>query len=92
MSDQHSQLFYVKGKRKEHTGLPSAEEQSRNEIRQWGVPRKPSQESEHLNEDEGEDDSNILQVFSVMVKLSSLFLTTFVSSLWWRNAIRVIKF
>lgn len=56
MSDQHSQLFYVKGKRKEHTGLPSAEEQSRKEIRQWGVPRKPSQEPEHLNEDEGEDD------------------------------------
>ncbi|KAJ9706325.1 hypothetical protein PVL29_001714 [Vitis rotundifolia] len=44
------------GKRKEHTSLPSAEEQSRNEIRWWGVPRKPSQEPEHLNEDEDEDD------------------------------------
>ena len=56
MSDQHFQLFYVKGKREEHTSLPSGQEHSRNEIRRWGVPRKPSQEPERLSEDEDKDD------------------------------------
>lgn len=39
--------------------LPSAEDESRNEIRGWGIRQKPIQDPEHLNEEgEGNDGKN----------------------------------
>ncbi|XAR55183.1 hypothetical protein NMG60_11030605 [Bertholletia excelsa] len=40
---------------REHRNLPSAQEQVRNEIEGWGVPRKPLEDHKELNKDEDED-------------------------------------
>ncbi|KAA8525746.1 hypothetical protein F0562_007603 [Nyssa sinensis] len=39
------------GREKDDMSLPSAEEQSKNEIQGWGFPQKPLQDYERLNED-----------------------------------------
>jgi hypothetical protein len=41
---------------KDYMNLPSAEEESRNEIRGWGVRQKPLQDPQHLNEEEEGND------------------------------------
>ncbi|KAH7840604.1 hypothetical protein Vadar_019137 [Vaccinium darrowii] len=41
---------------KDYMNLPSAEEESRNEIRGWGVRQKPLQDPEHLNKEEDGND------------------------------------
>lgn len=43
------------GRKAENVNLPPAEEESRNEIPRWEVPKKPSGDQEHSNED-GYDD------------------------------------
>ncbi|KAI3727796.1 hypothetical protein L6452_16416 [Arctium lappa] len=40
------------GTRKDEQRLPSA--QSRNKIRSWGIPKKPAQQADHLDEEEEE--------------------------------------
>lgn len=35
--------------------LPSADEQSKNKVREWEVPKRSSHNDEHLNEDLDED-------------------------------------
>ncbi|KAL5539718.1 hypothetical protein UlMin_043847 [Ulmus minor] len=45
-----------KGKKREPVNLPSADEESRNQIQDWGVPRDSSLNSEHLNEDMDEEE------------------------------------
>ena len=44
-------ILDVKERKKDHMNLPSAQDQSRNVTREWGVPRKPSKDPEHLGED-----------------------------------------
>ncbi|PPS17023.1 hypothetical protein GOBAR_AA03563 [Gossypium barbadense] len=46
---------YNEPKKGEHRNLPDAEEHSRNEIPHWGIPKRPSQHHEQLNdlEDDG---------------------------------------
>lgn len=44
----------MKERRKDHVNLPSAQERTRNYIRNWGVPRKPFEDSKSLNEEDGE--------------------------------------
>lgn len=39
------------GRKRKRINLPSAEEQSIDEISKWGVPKMPSQDAEPLNED-----------------------------------------
>lgn len=48
----------MKGRKAENINLPSAEEQSRNEIRRRGVPKKPSGDREPSNEDWNDDERN----------------------------------
>ncbi|KAG8496796.1 hypothetical protein CXB51_007976 [Gossypium anomalum] len=45
-------------KKREHRNLPDAEEHSRNEIPHWGIPKRPSQHHEQLNdlEDDGKSE------------------------------------
>ncbi|XP_057967423.1 uncharacterized protein LOC131157361 isoform X1 [Malania oleifera] len=50
-----SQKISGKGRVGGHRNLPSADEQSRNEIEGWGVPREPSKDPKHLNKDQGDD-------------------------------------
>ncbi|CAK9148494.1 unnamed protein product [Ilex paraguariensis] len=38
-------------RKKDHMNLPSAQDQSRNVTREWGDPRKPLKDPEHLGED-----------------------------------------
>ncbi|KAK4801813.1 hypothetical protein SAY86_000016 [Trapa natans] len=45
---------------RKRVNLPSADERSRNKIRQWGVPRKPFQDQESLRE--GEDDHDLREL------------------------------
>lgn len=44
------------GRKAEDINLLSDEEQSRNEIRRWGVPKKPSRDGEHSNGDWYDDE------------------------------------
>ncbi|XP_059450362.1 uncharacterized protein LOC132181248 [Corylus avellana] len=46
------------GRKEENINLPSADKQSRNEIRRWGVPKKPSEDREPSNEDWLDDERN----------------------------------
>jgi hypothetical protein len=46
----------IKGRKAEDINLLSDEEQSRNEIRRWGVPKKPSRDGEHSNGDWYDDE------------------------------------
>ncbi|XP_057967425.1 uncharacterized protein LOC131157361 isoform X2 [Malania oleifera] len=48
-------IIHVQGRVGGHRNLPSADEQSRNEIEGWGVPREPSKDPKHLNKDQGDD-------------------------------------
>lgn len=43
-------------KKNEKMNLPSADEQSRNKIRGWGVPKEPLHDNEHPNDDWDEDE------------------------------------
>ncbi|MBA0735320.1 hypothetical protein Gogos_019179 [Gossypium gossypioides] len=45
-------------KKREHRNLPDAEEHSRNEIPHWGIPKRPSQHHEQVNdlEDDGKSE------------------------------------
>lgn len=38
--------------------MPSAGEQSRNELRRWGVPGEPSENPEHMNEGSDDDEKS----------------------------------
>ncbi|KAM7525938.1 hypothetical protein LguiA_015840 [Lonicera macranthoides] len=42
-------------RRKDKKNLPFAQEESRNEIGGWGVPRKPPQDPQHLENEDGEE-------------------------------------
>ncbi|KVH95268.1 hypothetical protein Ccrd_002649, partial [Cynara cardunculus var. scolymus] len=42
------------GTRKDGQRLPSAHDESRNKIRSWGIPKKPAQQANHLDEEEEE--------------------------------------
>lgn len=48
----------IKGRKREDLKMPSAGEQSRNEMRRWGVPGEPSQHPEHMNEDSDNEHTN----------------------------------
>lgn len=43
------------GRRKDEQKLPSSNDESRNMISGWGIPKKPAQKADHLDEegDEG---------------------------------------
>ncbi|KAA3457014.1 zinc finger matrin-type protein [Gossypium australe] len=49
---------YNEPEKREHRNLPDAEEHSRNEIPHWGIPKRPSQHHEQLNdlEDDGKSE------------------------------------
>ncbi|CAL5442791.1 unnamed protein product [Camellia sinensis] len=54
---KHDERVFEEGRAKDYMNLPSAQEESRNEIRGWGVPQKPLQDDpEHLHEDGGAND------------------------------------
>ncbi|KAL7167809.1 hypothetical protein ACSBR2_038294 [Camellia fascicularis] len=54
---KHDERVSEEGRAKDYMNLPSAQEESRNEIRGWGVPQKPFQDDpEHLHEDGGAND------------------------------------
>ncbi|XP_059458769.1 uncharacterized protein LOC132188360 isoform X2 [Corylus avellana] len=46
------------GRKAENIKLPSANEQSINEIQRWGVPKKPTGDREPSNEDWLDDERN----------------------------------
>ncbi|KAL2516666.1 hypothetical protein Adt_12913 [Abeliophyllum distichum] len=51
IKEKKNKKIYDEGKARDYQNLPSAQEQSRNEIQNWGLPRKPAQDPEHLNQD-----------------------------------------
>ncbi|OAY56280.1 uncharacterized protein LOC110609475 [Manihot esculenta] len=51
--EEHEELFDEN--RQESRNLPSAEEQLRDEIQEWRVPKKPSEHHERLNDDWDDD-------------------------------------
>ncbi|GMQ05972.1 hypothetical protein CsSME_00050755 [Camellia sinensis var. sinensis] len=54
---KHDERVFEEGRAKDYMNLSSAQEESRNEIRGWGVPQKPLQDDpEHLHEDGGAND------------------------------------
>ncbi|KAI3693717.1 hypothetical protein L1987_76668 [Smallanthus sonchifolius] len=42
--------------RKDEQSLPSANDEPRNRIRDWGIPKKPTQQVDHLDEEEEEEE------------------------------------
>ena len=45
----------LKERIKDKKNLPFAQEESRNEIGGWGVPRKPPQDPQHLKSEDEEE-------------------------------------
>ncbi|KAK9197601.1 hypothetical protein WN944_012784 [Citrus x changshan-huyou] len=54
-SGEEHQEIPKQGRKREDMKIPPAGEQSRNELRRWGVPGEPSENPEHMNEDSDDD-------------------------------------